>query len=443
MKRTDLDSHSTLSDNYTRLRLAGASVMSEEVSDELVAVTRKDGFSLEEIEDGKKIQANLSKNTDPESEAFFGILERITEGHRDELYQNSMIGLSERRRNQLPSLGWVDNYTPSPDLIERYQSKVLDLQKNLSTNPNMENRKGRVFHQKQTLGFAAKLTVKADLPSHARIGPFTTPGDYKAVVRFSNGQGVPFRDKNPDVRAISIKSFPNKRETDLLMTSGPGLLARDIEEFIRLAEVMVAEQVTGEGLRSLIDTGEETIKQRLVDNQIHPYEASRMAQLITGRVVPVPPSPAGLQFWSSIVRAGDFVFKPTLVPSANNGTSELTGDPDDPDCIRNDLLSRIQKGGLNYTLRLLFFTDDYVTPINDATSAWDASPCQVDVADLEIVETSSTTGPTEEQIQQMPFNPNNGFDGVAITKARDEIYYAGARGRDAALLAQYQSFFDK
>ena len=43
----------------------------------------------------------------------------------------------------------------------------------------------------------------------------------------------------------------------------------------------------------------------------------------------------------------------------------------------------------------------------------------------------------------MPFNPNNGFDGVAITKARDEIYYAGARGRDAALLAQYQSFFDK
>ena len=442
MEKYSLDSHSTLSDNVTRLRLAGASVSSKEVSDELVAVTRKDGFSLDEIEDAKKIQANLSKSVDPESEAFYGIIERVTDGHLDELHQNSMIGMSKRRRNQLPSLAWVDNYAPSPGLIERYQSKVLDLQKDLSTNPNMQNKKGRVFHQKKTIGLAANIRVNADLPAFAQIGPFATPGDYKSVVRFSNGQGVPFRDKNPDVRAISIKYFPNGRETDLLMTSGPGLIARDIEEFIRLADVMVAEQVNGEGLRTLIDAGEEAIKQRLLDNQIHPYEAARMANLITGRVVSIPPSPAGLQFWSSIVRLGDFVYKPTLVPSPDNGTTELAADPEDPDCIRIDLASRINKGGLKYTLRLLFFTDDYITPINDATSAWDASPSQIDVAELELIETSSTAGPTEEQIQQMPFNPNNGFDGIAITKARDEIYYAGARGRNAALLSQYQKFFE-
>jgi len=440
MSDLKLDSQSTFSDNFTRLRLREETLLSMNTFNELVDITRKDGFSLRDIEDAKKIQANFAKKNDPEAEAFFGLIEKIVEGKSEELHRRSMVDLSEQRQNQLPSLSWVDNYAPNPKLIERYQAKALKLQSELVTNPKLKNKKGRVFHQKQVLAQAAKFTVRDDIPLYAKAGPWAFAKDYNAVIRYSNGQGVPYRDKNPDVRAISIKFFPNDNETDLLMTSGPGLIARDIEEFIKLAEVMVREQATGEGTKAMIDRGEESIKHSLVDNKIHYYEAARISNLIAGRAVLIPPSPAALQFWSSVVSTSGFAYKPTLVPASDNGSTELTVDPEDEHCLRKDLEGRINSGGLKYTLRLLFFTDDYTTPLNDATAAWDNSPAQVDVADLEIVPAAGH-GPTEEEILAMPFNPNNGFDGLGITKARDEIYYAAARGRDAAILSQYRNFF--
>jgi len=218
MKDLNLDSQSTFSDNFTRLRLRDQTLLSMETFNELVDITRKDGFSLRDVEDAKKIQANLAKQNDPEAEAFFGLIEKIVDGNSEELHSKSMVGLSEQRQNQLPSLSWVDNYAPNPKLIERYQTKALKLQSELVTNPKMENKKGRVFHQKQVLAQAAKITVRDDLPLYAKAGPWALANDYKAVIRYSNGQGVPYRDKNPDVRAISLKFFPNDNETDLLMT---------------------------------------------------------------------------------------------------------------------------------------------------------------------------------------------------------------------------------
>ena len=441
MTKIDLDNQSTFSDNFTRVRMAGESVLHMDTFNALVEATRDQGFSLKEIEDAKKIQANLAKANDPEAEAFYGLIENIVDGHSDQLHQKSMVNMDQMRQNQLPSLSWADHYAPNPNLVERYQTKVLEMQKRLVSNPKMENKKGRVFHQKQVLAQTARLTVREDLPPYAKAGPFARSGDYRAVIRYSNGQGVPFRDKNPDVRAISIKFFPNDVETDLLMTSGPGLIARDIEEFIKLAQVMVEEQAQGEGLKGLIDGGEESIKQQLIANQVHPFEAGRISNTIAGRAVSIPPSPAALQFWSSLVSVGGFAFKPTLVPAADNGSTELSVDPDEEHCLRTDLQGRIDATGLKYTLRLIYFTDDYATPLNDATAAWDDSPAQVDVADLVISPSTAVDGPNEADIIAMPFNPNNGFDGLGITRARDEIYYAGARGRGAAIKSQYRHFF--
>ena len=359
MAKIDLNNHSTFSDNFTRIRMAGESVLHMDTFNALVDATRDQGFSLKEIEDAKKIQANLAKANDPEAEAFYGLIENIVDGHSDQLHQKSMVNMDQMRQNQLPSLSWADHYAPNPNLVERYQTKVLEMQKRLVSNPKMENKKGRVFHQKQVLAQTARLTVREDLPPYAKAGPFARSGDYRAVIRYSNGQGVPFRDKNPDVRAISIKFFPNDVETDLLMTSGPGLIARDIEEFIKLAQVMVEEQAQGEGLKGLIDGGEESIKQQLIANQVHPFEAGRISNTIAGRAVLIPPSPAALQFWSSLVSVGGFAFKPTLVPAADNGSTELSVDPDEEHCLRTDLQGRIDATGLKYTLRLIYFTDDY------------------------------------------------------------------------------------
>jgi len=220
MTNSKLDSQSTFSDNFTRISMADESLLSMDTFNALVDVTRKDGFSLRDIEDAKKIQANFAKQNDLQAEAFYGLIEKIIDGNSEELHRKSMVGLSEQRQNQLPSMAWVDNYAPNPKLIERYQAKALQLQNKLAPNPKLESKKGRVFHQKQVLAQTAKLTVRDDLPSYAKAGPFAFANEHIAVVRYSNGQGVPYRDKNPDVRAISIKFFPNDNETDLLMTSG-------------------------------------------------------------------------------------------------------------------------------------------------------------------------------------------------------------------------------
>jgi len=85
-----------------------------------------------------------------------------------------------------------------------------------------------------------------------------------------------------------------------------------------------AQEGDGEGTKGLVEAGEESIKQAMIGNQIHPFEAARMSNLIAGRAVLIPPSPAALQFWSSLVSVNGFAFKPTLVPAADNGTVELT-----------------------------------------------------------------------------------------------------------------------
>ncbi|MDC0435425.1 hypothetical protein OAM69_07300, partial [bacterium] len=113
MTEINLDNQSTFSDNFTRIRMAGESVLHMDTFNALVDATRDQGFSLKEIEDAKKIQANLAKANDPEAEAFYGLIENIVDGHSDQLHQKSMVNLDQMRQNQLPSLSWADHYAPN------------------------------------------------------------------------------------------------------------------------------------------------------------------------------------------------------------------------------------------------------------------------------------------------------------------------------------------
>ena len=61
------------------------------------------------------------------------------------------------------------------------------------------------LHNKLVGGFEARLEILGDLPEPARHGLFAGPKVYDALVRYSNGSGVPEDDAKPDIRGMAVK----------------------------------------------------------------------------------------------------------------------------------------------------------------------------------------------------------------------------------------------
>src|SRR5947199_8008782 len=58
----------------------------------------------------------------------------------------------------------------------------------------------RGFHAKLHTGLMAEFQILDNLPKHARVGIFSEPRVFQAVVRFSNGEPSPHPDKHPEPR---------------------------------------------------------------------------------------------------------------------------------------------------------------------------------------------------------------------------------------------------
>ncbi len=265
-----LDSNSTLSDNITRIRMQGASLSAPEVLEKLVAVTREGGFSRRELADARAIQANLASRSDQDADALHGLVEEILEAREAESLGARLDSLKEvARDNRLPSLAWLE--TPLPGDPRAQHDKVLELQSKLSDGLTPKGA-DRVFHQKRVLARMCRLVVRDHLPPYAAIGPFAQPGEYRAAIRFSNGQGLTFSDRDPDVRGAAIKFFSKDgAETDILMTNAPASFARDADQFLKVAQVLVEKQVTG-GLGA-----GKTFLKGLFEARFNPFEAARIA----------------------------------------------------------------------------------------------------------------------------------------------------------------------
>ena len=82
------------------------------------------------------------------------------------------------------------------------------------------------------------------------------------------------------------------------------------------------------------------------------------------------------------------------------------------------------------------FTDEKHTPVNDASIVWEG-PVVV-IGELEILSAPSTED--EAAINQMAFNPGNGFEPLGITHARKAVYAASAANRgDGGLLSSAEA----
>ncbi len=136
-------------------------------------------------------------------------------------------------------------------------------------------------------------------------------------------------------------------------------------------------------------------------------------------------------YWGSVVKLGDAAFKYSLRPHPDTSAS-VESDGNGPDYLRDELLSRLARGPVKWQLCVQLYVDEGNTPVNDAATVWHSAPAVVGELDI----ASRPSDVDERTINQMAFNPGNGFDPLGITHARADVYAASARNRaDRGLLS--------
>lgn len=283
-------------------------------------------------------------------------------------------------------------------------------------------------HQKLLLGALGTLRVFDEVPAAVKLGPFATPFALPVACRFSNGQPCPFSDQTADVRGVALKFFsPQGAETDMLATNEGGRShARDAESFMAFADILVAKIERGAPGAFAEFLGE------LREGKLTAGEAARMVAIILKEVGLRSVRSLTLEsYWGSVVGLGGAALKYSLRSHGETPASmEFAGDG--PDYLRHELLARLAKGAVRWQLCVQLYVDEDSTPVNDASKAW-SSPSVV-IGELEIP--SAPSDDDERTINQMAFNPRNGFDPLGITHARADVYAASAKNRaDRGLLS--------
>jgi catalase len=279
----------------------------------------------------------------------------------------------------------------------------------------------RVQHQKMILGAFGTLEISENIPNDAKHEPFVS-GTRIVACRFSNGQPKTFKDQAPDVRGIAVKFFLEEKEIDLLVTNEGGRShARNAAEFLDVSDILAAKAAKG------TLKGAEVAVKDLIGGKIGPFEAARIGEvLVEETVLRHVKSLTTEAYWGSVVELGGKPIEYSLQPHPSTRTG-TDADPNDENFLRKDLLSRLRKGPIRFNLCVQCFRDKDNTPVDDASVKWNA-PLEK-IGELEIASVPSSED--EDIINQMAFNPGNGFIPLGITKDRQEVYAAGAHNRGA------------
>lgn len=320
--------------------------------------------------------------------------------------------------------GWEDK-PDSPAVLLALAERIGDQQRRLAASPNagLNGQVDRGQHQKQHLGVRGTLRIFEQIPDALKKGPFAAPLVCPVACRFSGGQPCPFSDQDADVRGVALKFFtPLGTETDLLMTNEGGRShARAATPFMDFADVLVARIEHGASGALKVLTSE------LLERKLGPVEALNIFAILTKEVVlHSVESLATEHYWGSVVALDDVAIKYSLHPHATTRPGTEANDKAD-DYLRQDLRNRLKTGPVKWQLSVQSFVNEQETPVNDASIAWAGTP--IPVGELEI--DSVPTDAEESLVNQMAFNPGNGFSPLGITHARQSIYAASVRNRAA------------
>lgn len=422
----------TLSDNLFILmhdtrKVGQGGVLSEGALKELVELTGKKGFSKKELEDAQTLARALNANGDPNARVVSRLADAIATGRAD---QGFLLDIQARLddvsyKSSLPSLKWADKPPAAAD-VARWKTEITNVQKTLKAGNVDLTEISRGFHQKQLYGGAATAKVRADVPDFLRFGPFEKAGaTLSGAVRFSNGQGCPFKDSAPDVRGAALKLFDDKGKSfDVLMTNQKAPHARDAEQFMKFARFSAVSQTQGNARGLALGV------QEIARGGFDGTESARIAgQLARDTVLHRVESLATETYNGGTFRApGGQLCKIVLMPA--DGAEAKKIDKSDPNWMGKELDAQLAAGPVKMVVGVQVYTGDGKNPDpTDASAEW-KSPIYP-VADLELPKPGANKLEVAKLVDKMAFNPANGFDPTHMTTARKEIYEQSAQNRGA------------
>jgi hypothetical protein len=139
-------------------------------------------------------------------------------------------------------------------------------------------------------------------------------------------------------------------------------------------------------------------------------------------------------FSSAPIACGKYAVRVRLVPDTSNGAPSVISDD-----WAADILSRLEKSSLTYSLQVQFFVNEKQTPIEDGSVNWEESVAPyVTVARLTIPRLSdwaSERDAIQQRTEQGTFDPWCALDEHRplgdIMRARKVVYYESQKNRKA------------
>jgi hypothetical protein len=311
------------------------------------------------------------------------------------------------------------------DRFRRFAEDIAALARRRSEERGVPS---RALHVKQHVGAVGEIVVTA--PEEARFGVFAEPGKrWPVYARFSNGSGGTAPDQKPDARGFALKlvGVPGKKlipgmedevTQDFLTIDTPAIPMKDPDEF--MAFVRAAKDGPG----------------KLVPRLISSLGLGRtLAILWRSLTNPSVASYATHAFNTAVpVAFGPTAAKLGLVPAPDQGVPPSV---DGPDYLRDDLVARLRRGSLSWSVRVQPFVDQKSTPIEDSSVAWVGPWVEVGTLTLPRQDPESERGKEiSELVNRLSFDPWHATEEHrplgAIMRARRVAYAPSVIGRNAA-----------
>ena len=287
----------------------------------------------------------------------------------------------------------------------------------------------RDAHAKATGCVRATFSVNGDIPKQFQHSVFSEPGkEYKAWIRFSNGDMIVQKDSKADARGMAVKvmgvdgdkiapELSGANTQDFIMTNTPAFFNRNIYDYTD--DMFYLSKL--ERTKWFIS---------LFPPRFHPKEFYRAIQTVSKKIE----TPLAPQYFSMLpYRLGDTELKFSTRPCPGM-TFEKPENKDDKDYLTEVMSRQLEKGGACFEFMVQEKLAGEDMPIDDATVIWSEkrSPF-VPIAQINIPPQTFTSEPQQQFCEDLSMNPWHGvgeWEPIgSLNRARRIVYNAVSKYR--------------
>lgn len=353
------------------------------------------------------------------------------------ILQSALLALPAAVMAQAATQG-EPGYEPLDDLgmhlsVEERAAIVSAMNSAREISRVAETKNGRPYrrdaHAKATGCVRATFTVNGDIPAQYRHSVFQTPGqEYKAWVRFSNGDMLVQPDSQPDARGMAIKlmgvsgdriapELTGAKTQDFVMTNTPAFFNRNVFDYAENATFLAKFERT----KWFIS---------LWPPRLHPKQFYRAIQTVSSRI----DTPFDAQYYSMLpyqLGATALKFSTRSCPGASYPKAE---DKERPDFLTEQMAHTLNNGAACFDFMVQPKVPGANMPMDDATVIWSEKKSPfVPIARVWIPPQTIASEAQQQFCENLSMNPWHGVgqwrpEG-SLNRARRVVYNAVSKYR--------------